>query len=737
MSPPWRALFAALLTFAVAGPDLSTVERSIAAVALSASLVWGRPRPGLVLIAAAVGLLGAGRLHATIDQAETWAGTETSALIRFVERIDEGYWRGDLGHPSAGRVAARVSRVPEGVVVGEVRRARVRVAPLPHTRNPDDRRALRGRIGTGVLLRARIDDCGPPLIEGTGPGLRERVRGAAAGHWERAFGQGAALWRALLLADRRALRRDAVERVQQLGFAHLLALSGLHVGVVLGLVVLPLRGLGRRGMLVALPALGLWVVVAGAGPSMVRAVLMVTLVVLGGVLRERAKVDEALAVVGLVEIALRPHVVCGVGWWLSYAATLAILRSLPLLKGRHPIVAGLGVSIFAQLGTLPWILDTFGRLPLFAPVLLLAVGPLFTAVLAVGGACAVLALLPLPVVAPVAAVWAHAFGWVLARAGTTGNWALGHPGFDDHAWALALVVVGWWLLPHQWLRVRRDLIASGVVLIGVYADPGGTADHTWITFDVGQGDAHVYRCDERVVLIDTGPKGWGWHPIERSVLPWLERRGIDGVTVVLTHAHLDHVAGTRRLLRSARVDTLVMAASDRGLEWSDRFTALADSTGVAVQWSAAGEVLWDRACCEANVLWPPASLEGEGANDRSLVLRIGPRTAPVLATGDLERYGERGVLDALSRRPDPDTWILKVAHHGGDTGTDPELLRRMRPRWGLVSCGYGNNHGHPHPSVSERLRAAGTEVLRTDLAGAVVVEWRSGVPRVHRAGGEP
>ncbi len=737
MSPPWRVLLAALLTFALAGPDLSTAERVIAAGVLVLGAVWARPRAALFVVAMGLGLLGALRLHDRVDRTEVWAGTETACLVHFVERIDRGYWRAELAHPSAGRVVARVSRVPDEVTPGEVRRARVRVAPLPHTRNPDDRRALRGRLGSGVLLRARLVDGGPVVRPGTGDGLRARVRAAAAARWEETLGDGAALWRALLLADRRALRREAVDRVQRLGFAHLLALSGLHVGVVLGIVVLPLRGFGRRGMLTALPVLALWVVVAGAGPSMVRAALMVGLVMVGGVLRERAKVDDALAVVGLLELALRPHVVCGVGWWLSYAATLAILRALPLLKGRHPIVAGLGVSIFAQLGTLPWILDTFGRLPLFAPVLLLAVGPLFTAVLAVGGACAVLALLPLPGVAALAAAWAHAFGWVLARSEVTGDWALGYPGFGDLPWAMALCLVGWWLLPHRWLRVRRDVPVGLVLVVAVHVVGSGRADHRWITFDVGQGDAHVYTCHDRVVVVDTGPKGWGWHPIDRSVLAWLERRGIDGVTVVLTHSHQDHVAGTRRLFRSARVDTLVMAAADRGKGWADRFVALSDSSDVAVRWSAAGEVLWERSCCEARVLWPPASLEDAGANDRSLVLRIGPRSAPVLATGDLERNGESGVVAALERQTPSDTWILKVAHHGGDTGTDRVLLDRLRPRWSLVSCGYANKHGHPHPDLIQRLVAAGSSVLRTDRSGAVVVRWERGTPRVHAVGGGP
>jgi competence protein ComEC len=737
MSPPWRVLLAALLTFALTGPDVSTAERAIAGGVLALGAAWARPRAGLFVFGAALGLLGALRLHDHVDRAGVWAGTETACLVRFVERIDQGYWRAELAHPSAGRVVARVSRVPDDVVAGEVRRAHARVAPLPHTRNPDDRRALRGRLGTGVLLRARLEDTGPSIRPGRGDGLRARVRTAAAGRWEETLGDGAALWRALLLADRRALRREAVDRVQQLGFAHLLALSGLHVGVVLGVIVLPLRGLGRRALLGALPVLALWVVVAGAGPSMVRAALMVAFVVVGGVLRERAKVDDALAVVGLLELALRPHVVCGVGWWLSYAATLAILRALPLLKGRHPLVAGLGVSVFAQLGTLPWILDTFGRLPLFAPVLLLAVGPLFTAVLAVGGACAVLGLLPLPGVAALAAAWAHAFGWVLARSEATGDWALGHPGFGDVPWALALCLVGWWLLPHRWLRPRRDAAVALTAILLVHAAGADRADHRWITFDVGQGDAHVYACHDRVVVVDTGPKGWGWHPIDRSVLAWLERRGVDGVTVVLTHSHQDHVAGTRRLLRAARVDTLVIATADRGKEWADRFVAVADSSGAGVRWAAAGDALWTRSCCEARVLWPPATLDDAGANDRSLVLRIGPRSSPVLATGDLERHGEPGVLAALEREPAPDTWILKVAHHGGDTGTDRALLRRLRPRWSLVSCGYANNHGHPHPALIDRLAEVGSVVRRTDRSGALVVRWDDGAPRFHAVGGGP
>ena len=742
MSPPWRILVAALLGLALTGPDVSTTERAAAGLAAAGALFWARPRLGLAVLGLALGALGGLRLEATVSRAARWVDVGSTALVHFETRIDDDTWWVTVGHPEATATAARASRVPPEVRAGDVWRARVRGFPLPRTRNPDDRRALRAALARPAVAGVRIEALESRISARDGGAGRDRALDGAHARWDRVLGEGAGFWRALLLADRRGLERLASDRVQALGFAHLLALSGLHVGVVLGMVALPLRRFGPRALVAALPLLAAWTWVAGAGPSMLRAVVMVACVVLGRSTRRRAAGLEALAVAGLVEIAWRPEAICGIGWWLSYGATLAIVRAAPTLQRLPFVWAALGVSVVAQAATLPWILDAFGRLPILSALVLLLVGPLFTLVLVVGGGCAVLSLLPVPGaqgLAGVAAMLAHAFGWSVHVAEPLGRWALTHAGFDDASWAIVMAITGWWLIPHRWSYPRTSAVLTLVVVGAGHVVLWGPVRHEWVSFDVGQGDLGLYRCDRRVVVVDAGPLSRGRHPVDRSVLTYLERRNLRDVRLVLTHEHMDHVAGARRLLRTGRFGEVVLAATDSAHAWTDVLVALGDSVGVGVRWVRTGDALWSD-CCDARVLWPTPGPDLHEANDRSVVLRLGPSSRPLLATGDVEHKGEARLLANLEPSggaPRGPRWILKVAHHGGNTGTDAELLERIRPEWALISCGAGNRYGHPHPRVLERLGTVGAQVLRTDLDGAIVVRWEGDTIRVQSVTGRP
>lgn len=737
MSPVWRALVGALLAFVVVLPDISSVERAAAGIGVVFCVPFVRRRPALFVAGAVLGALAGLRVDAEVERGRVWSAAETVCVVRFVASGDD-VWDVRLGHPDVGVVAARLRKVPDGVRAGDVWRLPVRCSPMPRARNPDDRRALRSALARGALVRARVVGDGVRLARGAGTGPAVAIRAAASAAWRDHLRGSAGLWTALLLADRDGLHAEATRRVQRLGFAHLLALSGLHVGVVMGLLALGLTRLGRWGPVAAIPLLVAWTVLAGAGPSMTRAVAMVGFVIVGRIARRHVRLDDTLAVCALLELAWRPAVLGGVGWWLSYGATLAILRVLPALKGRPWIVQGLAVSVVAQLGTLPWILDTFGRLPLLAPITLLVIGPVFSAVLAVGGAAAVLALGAVPGAAGIAQAGAHLFGILLHAARATGALAWSHPGFDDRSWALLLLLWAVWIVPRDRVPLRAPALATACAFVAVHVPLIVGPRHTWISFDVGQGDGGVYRCGSRTLIVDTGPGTADWRPVERSILPWIERRALRDVSIVLTHGHLDHFAGTRRLVRTGRVGTLMIADCDRDDDWARGFAALADSFDVTMTWVARGDVLWDD-CCRARVLWPPAGsaarAQHHDANDRSVVLELGPEHAPLLATGDLERAGEREVVAALRDADAP--WILKVAHHGGDTGTDPPLLETLRPRLALISCGHGNRYGHPRAVVLDRLGAAGTPFLRTDLTGAITVRWtRQGIV-VETAGGGP
>ena len=193
--------------------------------------------------------------------------------------------------------------------------------------------------------------------------------------------------------------------------------------------------------------------------------------------------------------------------------------------------------------------------------------------------------------------------------------------------------------------------------------------------------------------------------------PYLKRRNAREVTIALTHGHLDHTGGAEGLLRRFDVARLVLAAADSTAPWTEPLRRAAYEEEVEVVWLARGDDL--RVGPQVlRCLWPPGDPPFEDANERSLVLVTEPGRELFL-TGDLEWGGEERLAVGA-----PVT-VLKVAHHGGDTGTGDALLARLRPGWALISCGRGNRYGHPAPETLGRLSKTEAVILRTDQRGAI------------------
>jgi competence protein ComEC len=254
-----------------------------------------------------------------------------------------------------------------------------------------------------------------------------------------------------------------------------------------------------------------------------------------------------------------------------------------------------------------------------------------------------------------------------------------------------VAVVGWW--------AARPTPA--------WTDPGGLR----VTFlDVGQGDAVLLETSSGRVLVDQGPP-------EAVVASQLERLGIRSLSaVVLTHPQRDHVGGAADVLRRLRVGVVL----DPGLAATgperEEAVAAARERGVPVRVAREGDEFRVGGLV-LRVLWP----EDEGApsedpNLNALVVLASFGEIDVLLPADAES-------DVTGRLDPGEVEILKVAHHGSADPGLGEQLDRLRPRVAVISCGRGNDYGHPRPETLAALRASpGLALFRTDVDGRVVVE---------------
>jgi competence protein ComEC len=249
--------------------------------------------------------------------------------------------------------------------------------------------------------------------------------------------------------------------------------------------------------------------------------------------------------------------------------------------------------------------------------------------------------------------------------------------------------------------------------------PRPSPGELWLTIlDVGQGLAVVVRTQGHALLYDTGPAfSEQVSAGERIVVPYLRASGLrrlDGL--IVSHDDLDHSGGALAVLQAMPVQWLSSPLSD--------VHPISEAAAHKRRCSAGERWEWDGVAFE--MLHPDAESYNDFGlkdNDRGCVLRIVSPYGAVLLPADIERRSEIGLLRNSPGRLSAD--VLIAPHHGSRTSSAPEFVRAVAPRLVVFSVGYRNRFGHPHPAVVRRYREQGSERVRTDLAGAVLIRMGS------------
>jgi competence protein ComEC len=601
----------------------------------------------------------------------------------------------------------------------------------------------RVRVRAGLSLPERGDDVvavvsarGPPTLVGESSPVQR-----AAGALRKALGDSAhrvlepapaGLLPGLVVGDTRGMDPVLEEDFRRAGLAHLTAVSGANVAIVLAGVLWPLRRrvVDRRVQaVVAGLALVGFVVLARPSPSVVRAAAMgaVTLLALASG-RPRAALP-ALGAAVCALLLLDPGLATDPGFTLSVCATAGIVLLAPgwsaALRRRGcwvPLADAVAVSAAAGLVTAPVVAGLSGTVSLVSlPANLLAAPAVPVAtVLGLGAAATGV---PMPALAD-ALVWLA--GWptrwlvlVAGRAADVPDGATAWPAGTGGAvlLTLALMAVGWSLWRYRRLRPLVLAVVLALLVVGWPLrqtirgwPPDGTVA---VGCDVGQGDAFVLPTGPgAAVLVDAGPDVGA---VDRC----LDRLGIDELPLVLvSHLDADHVGGLAGALAGREVGIVATGTLSPADDRVPAFDALVRRAGGERAVLVPGDRRTaGRIAVEALAPEPDRAVAAAEANDLSLVARVTVRGLTILFTGDLGADAEARLLrDGVELRAD----VLKVPHHGsGDA--DPEFLAASGARVALVSVGADNTYGHPTGRLLTWLARAGMRVHRTDREGDLAV----------------
>jgi competence protein ComEC len=648
---------------------------------------------------------------------------------------------------------------------------------------------VRSGIGYTTLAREleRLGADGSPLAE-----LEQIRRGAATAISLALPEPQAGLASAMSIGLRDLVSRDVSNDFRISGLSHVVAISGWHIAM-LGAVVAGMAGrIGRRPRtLVVLFAICAYAIFAGASPSILRAAVMASIVLVARESGRKGSASAGLALTVAGMLVVDPATISDVGFQLSAAATAGLLiwgtRCRDWLQTRLPrrtpawLLESLAVSSAAQAATLPLVLLHFGTLSLVSPLANLLISPLVAPAMlltAVAFGCGVFIGLGVPALlfAPLALVGSLAIGATIAIAHFCASLPMANVVLAE---PLNLVAAGACLAGVAWLgrprpaaspaatalptapsaptastareqptsahRSRRFAAAAAIVGLAVLlvaangSRPDGRLHIT--VLDVGQGDAILLQGPNGGrALVDTGPDPDRLISLLDQRIPAWDRR-LD--LVVLTHPHEDHVAGLAAVMDRYSIKEIAEPGMIGPGPGDAAYRRRLAEEGRQSRTLAAGDAVWLDGI-RMDVDWPlPGTVPltppdtGTGINNVSIVLDLHFGSRRVVLAGDVEQQIDPQLLAEGIARDQRPLDVLKVAHHGSGTATTDAFVEQMQPRVAVVSAGWGNPYGHPSPQTVARLATSGAKVYRTDLDGSVEISTNGTDLVANASGGRP
>jgi len=552
------------------------------------------------------------------------------------------------------------------------------------------------------------------------------------------------LLRGLLLADRSEIDYETKNAFINSGVIHILAVSGLHVGYVLVIFIFLFGrfGIYTRSILTIIGLL-MFMFITGVPPSVFRATLMAVILIIAFLFNRSTNLINSIALAAVIILLFNPAEVFNPGYQLSFAAVLSIGIIYPYidtsisklkLKNRliEYILLFLGVSISAQIGTLPFTLAYFSKLSVIALITNLFVIPVVGIIIS-----AAFITILIGSFAPWIAIYFASANDLISNImmsfiSFTGKLDISFLWIRDYTFYDAVIFyfgLGFILVFIKWIEktyLKFIIILLMLLSIFVYStfdDKALLEDNKFyvLMIDVGQGDAFLIKYPNgKTALIDAGEANPFIDNGEKIITPLLDYFGIDKIDYgFISHLDLDHYGGFISLIYNHRINEVYRPLPDSSSK-SKRFEKFLKEKNIKTNIYTRSALNFGNV--NIYILNNPYDYfyRSFSSNDKSGILKIVYGKTSFLFMGDAEYPAENYLSSNFGEMLNAD--VLKVGHHGSPTGSSQAFINLVTPKISLVSAGIKNKFNHPAESVINSLRSINSEIYRTDLQGAVLLQ---------------
>lgn len=560
--------------------------------------------------------------------------------------------------------------------------------------------------------------------------LLKNAKCRTADIFESALGAESAVVMGLLFGETEGIDEDVIETFRRGGTAHVLAVSGLHLGLLYAFLCRFKRKKRSISADIAIVlVLTAYTALAGFTASVVRACLMIFIHIAGNHLNRRYDLLSSTCVSMIIILAVNPMQIYNAGFQMSFLAVITLGIMIPLIQKK---IKGILLPMIAvQTGMVPYTMYVFNYVSLTSIISNIPV--YFIAAAMIPAGILVIAFCWLPVIAKPAAMITGLFVKLLLWCNDF-TYMGGVFTFDVASPSVIFLAVYYIFIFYmcseagQIALIRRNYkkiaaVFAAAVICGagcsVYLSDG--FEKTDMVFvDVGQGDCLHIKAGGKNLLIDGGGS-FNYNVGKSTLKPYLLKNGVTKIDMAIaTHLHTDHYQGLKELSQTYRIKKLGVYEANSVNENHLKKEFKTDE----ILYLAAGDVINMGRNVSVEVLSPDRGnpLDEKDENKNSLVLRVNVKGSSVLMTGDIDEKGEKTLIADTDIKAD----ILKIAHHGSRYSSCEKFIAVAAPKIAVIQVGK-NTYGHPSEEVIKRLEEHKITVLRNDEQGAVGI-------RVNKAG---